>query len=311
MIKVENLTKKYSRLKAVDEVSFEVQAGEIVGLLGPNGAGKTTIMRVLTCFLPSTSGDVSIGGMNISSFPKRVRNMIGYLPENNPLYEDMRVSEYLRYRAALKSVRKKDMSRDIDHAAERCRLRDVRKKIIGTLSKGYKQRVGLAAALLGNPKILILDEPTIGLDPNQIIEVRKLIKELGREHTILLSTHILPEVEMLADRILILNKGKIVASDTAANLRAQVATSPNIYVQIKAAAPEEIRDALNAIGGVTDVILDKQEDGFFGFHVKVEKETDVRTEIFRTVKSKEWDLRELHKKHVSLEDVFVHITAGD
>ena len=249
MIKVEQLAKRYADVYAVDHISFEVNQGEILGLLGPNGAGKTTTMRILTCYMPATSGTATVDGYDVFRDSINVRKQIGYLPENVPLYPEMRVKEYLTFRAKLKRVSYRERKLKIDECIEKCRIKEVQNQIIGTLSKGYRQRVGLADTLVHDPKILILDEPTIGLDPNQIRQVRQLIKELGEKHTILLSTHILPEVEMLCGRVIIINKGKIVAMDTPSNLESQLKGGSNIVLEVRGNG-EKIKNALSSIKGV-------------------------------------------------------------
>ena len=233
MINVKNLTKRYVNINAVDNISFNVEENETVGLLGPNGAGKTTTMRILTCFMPATAGTATVAGFDVFTDSLNVRQQIGYLPENVPLYLDMRVNEYLMFRAKLKNIPRRERRKKIDYCLELTGIKDVQNQITGTLSKGYKQRVGLADTLIHDPKILILDEPTIGLDPNQIMQIRQVIKGLGEKHTVLLSTHILPEVEMVCDRIMIIDKGKIVAMDTPANLMKQLKTSSNVVLEIK------------------------------------------------------------------------------
>src|ERR1700728_4882675 len=249
MIKVENLTKRHAGVTAINELNFEVEKGEIVGFLGPNGAGKSTTMKILTSFLPATSGRASIGGFDVFEQSIEARKRLGYLPENTPLYTDMRVGEYLRYRANLKGVAGRKVRQAVGDALEMCSLRDVERKIIGALSKGYRQRVGLADALVHDPDLLILDEPTIGLDPNQIRQVRELIKNLGKRHTILLSTHILPEVEMTCSRVIIINKGRIEASDTPQNLLAQLRASGGIQLEAKTGADNGV-EQLSKIPGV-------------------------------------------------------------
>ena len=308
MIKAENLTKKYSGLKAVDSVSFEVEDGEIVGLLGPNGAGKTTIMRMLTCFLPPSEGSATLCGYSILKDSRRVRQNIGYLPENNPLYEDMRVKEYLNHRAGLKSIGFREKRRAIHKVLEKCWIEDVQNKMISSLSKGYRQRVGLGAALLGAPKILILDEPTVGLDPKQILETRKLIKELGKEHTILLSTHILHEAEALSDRVLILSEGKIIASDTTAKLREQMAGGKTIYVEVKGPDIETVKNRFLSLEGVTHVTFETRMDDYLAFLVQSSSETDPRALVYQTIKENNWQLRELTLRKMSLEDIFIQMT---
>src|SRR5450755_4371248 len=233
MIKVENLTKRYAGQTAIHDLNFEVEKGEIMGFLGPNGAGKSTTMRILASFLPPTSGRASIAGFDVFAQSLEARSHLGYMAENVPLYNDMRVTEYLDYRAALKGVPHRRVSERVGDVKELCGLKEVEKKLIGALSKGYRQRVGLADALLAEPDLLILDEPTIGLDPNQIRQVRELIKNLGKQHTILLSTHILPEVEMSCSRVIIINKGRIEACDTPQNLLGEIRTAGGVFVEAK------------------------------------------------------------------------------
>src|ERR1700728_4410585 len=252
MIKVENLTKRHAGVTAINELNFEVEKGEIVGFLGPNGAGKSTTMKILTSFLPATSGRASIGGFDVFDQSIEARKRMGYLPENTPLYTDMRVGEYLRYRANLKGVAGRKVRQAVGDALELCSLRDVERKIIGALSKGYRQRVGLADALVHDPELLILDEPTIGLDPNQIRHVRELIKNLGGKRTVLISTHILPEVEIMCSRVIVIHKGKIRAADTAENLLRSHRAAGSIRLEAKNTAGGA-REALAGLPGVKDV----------------------------------------------------------
>ncbi|HWB61556.1 MAG TPA: ATP-binding cassette domain-containing protein, partial [Chthoniobacteraceae bacterium] len=257
MIKVENLTKRYAGVTAVNNISFEVGKGEIVGFLGPNGAGKSTTMRILSSFMPATSGRASIAGFDVFEHSLEARAKLGYMPENVPLYTDMRVTEYLTYRAALKGVRGSRVRERVGDVKELCNLKEVENKVIDTLSKGYRQRVGLADALVHDPELLILDEPTIGLDPNQIRQVRELIKNLGKRHTILLSTHILPEVEMTCSRVIIINKGRIEASDTPQNLLGQMRASGGVRFEAKTGADDGVQQ-LNNIVGVKDATVTKE-----------------------------------------------------
>src|SRR6476619_4770588 len=252
MIKVENLTKRYAGQPAIQGLNFEVSQGEIMGFLGPNGAGKTTTMRILASFLPATSGRASIAGFDVVEQALQARAHLGYMPENVPLYSDMRVTEYLNYRAALKGVQHRRVAERVGDVEELCGLKEVQKKLIGTLSKGYRQRVGLADALLAEPDLLILDEPTIGLDPNQIRQVRELIKNLGRQHTILLSTHILPEVEMTCSRVIIIHKGRIEASDTPENLVRRIRTSGTVRAELRTGSDNPV-EMLRKIAGVREV----------------------------------------------------------
>ena len=306
MIKVENLTKRYAGHTAIKDLSFEVEKGEIVGFLGPNGAGKTTTMRILASFMPPTSGKVSIAGYDVFSQSLQARAHLGYMPENVPLYNDMRVTEYLDYRAALKGVPHRRIGERVGDVKELCGLKDVEKKLIATLSKGYRQRVGLADALLHEPDLLILDEPTIGLDPNQIRQVRELIRNLGKQHTILLSTHILPEVEMTCTRVIIIHKGRIEACDTPENLLGQIRQAGGVIVEAKV-GNDNGADELKQISGVRDVTTDQDGD-WKVFSLRVESGTDVREEVYRLASARRWTLRELSQRRATLEDVFVEIT---
>jgi ABC-2 type transport system ATP-binding protein len=306
MIKVEHLTKRYAGHTAIKDLSFEVGQGEIMGFLGPNGAGKSTTMRILASFMPPTSGRVSIAGYDVFSQSLQARAHLGYMPENVPLYNDMRVTEYLDYRAALKGVAHRKIGERVGDVKELCGLKDVEKKLIGNLSKGYRQRVGLADALLHEPDLLILDEPTIGLDPNQIRQVRELIKNLGKQHTILLSTHILPEVEMTCTRVIIIHKGQIEACDTPENLLGQIRQAGGVIVEAKV-GNDDGADELKKISGVRDVSTD-QEGDWKVFSLRVESGTDVREEVYRLASARRWTLRELTQRRATLEDVFVEIT---
>ncbi len=309
MIKVEQLAKRYADVFAVDHISFEVNQGEILGLLGPNGAGKTTTMRILTCYMPATSGTATVAGYDVFRDSISVRKQIGYLPENVPLYPEMRVKEYLTFRAKLKKVPYRERKSKINECIEKCRIKEVQNQIIGTLSKGYRQRVGLADTLVHDPKILILDEPTIGLDPNQIRQVRQLIKELGEKHTILLSTHILPEVEMLCGRVIIINKGKIVAMDTPSNLESQLRSGSNIVLEVRGNG-EKIKNALSSIQGVKKVVWhDKGEVN--NFAVEAEKGRDIREDIFSNIVKNNGVIREMKQIAVTLEEIFHQITTQE
>src|SRR5438046_530334 len=279
MIKVENLTKKYAGQTAIRDLNFEVGQGEIMGFLGPNGAGKTTTMRILASFMPPTSGRASIAGFDIFEQSLQARAHLGYMPENVPLYNDMRVTEYLDYRAALKGVPHRRVAERVGDVKELCGLKEVEKKIIGALSKGYRQRVGLADALVHEPDLLILDEPTIGLDPNQIRQVRDLIKNLGKQHTILLSTHILPEVEMTCSRVIIIHRGRIEACDTPENLLGKIRQAGGVLLEAKVGADNGAEE-LKKISGVRDVIVDSDGDWEI-FSLRVESGDDVGEELFR------------------------------
>ncbi|HMG03955.1 MAG TPA: ATP-binding cassette domain-containing protein [Chthoniobacterales bacterium] len=309
MIKVENLTKRYAGQTAIQDLTFEVGKGEIMGFLGPNGAGKSTTMRILSSFMPPTSGRASIAGFDIFEQSLQARSHLGYMPENVPLYNDMRVTEYLDYRAALKGVPHRRVAERVGDVKELCGLKEVEKKIIGALSKGYRQRVGLADALVHEPDLLILDEPTSGLDPNQIRQVRDLIKNLGKHHTILLSTHILPEVEMTCSRVIIINKGRIEACDTPENLLSQIRTAGGVVVEAKVGSDNGAEELKN-IPGVRDVTV-STEGEWQVFALRVEAHADVREEIFRLATARRWTLRELSQRKATLEDVFVEITHPD
>src|SRR2546421_3349815 len=279
MIKVENLTKRYAGNTAIKDLNFEVGKGEIMGFLGPNGAGKTTTMRILASFMPPSSGTATIAGYDIFRQSLQARAHLGYMPENVPLYSDMRVTEYLNYRAALKAVPHRRIPERVGDVKELCGVKDVEKKLIGTLSKGYRQRVGLADALLHEPDLLILDEPTIGLDPNQIRQVRELIKNLGKQHTILLSTHILPEVEMTCTRVIIIHKGRIEACDTPENLLGRIRTAGGVTLEAKVGADDAVAE-LKRISAVRDV-SEADDNGWKILSLRVESGTDVRPEVFR------------------------------
>jgi ABC-2 type transport system ATP-binding protein len=309
MIKVENLTKRYAGNTAIKDLSFEVGQGEIMGFLGPNGAGKTTTMRILASFMPPTSGRASVAGFDIFEQSLQARAHLGYMPENVPLYNDMRVTEYLDYRAALKGVPHRRVAERVGDVKELCGLKEVEKKIIGTLSKGYRQRVGLADALLHEPDLLILDEPTIGLDPNQIRQVRELIKNLGKQHTILLSTHILPEVEMTCSRVIIIHKGRIEACDTPENLLGQIRQAGGVLVEANT-GNDNGAEELKKISGVRDVTMDGDGD-WKVFSLRVESGVDVREEVFQLAAARRWSVRELTQRRATLEDVFVELTHPD
>jgi ABC-2 type transport system ATP-binding protein len=309
MINVKNLIKRYVNVNAVDDISFDVEENETVGLLGPNGAGKTTTMRILTCFMPATAGTATVAGFDVFTDSLNVRQQIGYLPENVPLYLDMRVNEYLMFRAKLKNIPRRERRKKIDHCLELTGTSDVQNQITGTLSKGYRQRVGLADTLIHDPKILILDEPTIGLDPNQIMQIREVIKGLGEKHTVLLSTHILPEVEMVCDRIMIIDKGKIVAMDTPANLMKQIKTGSSLVLEIKGNG-EKIKNSLSGIDGVRSVSWKEKGDAN-EFYVEGSGEDDIREDVFKCIVKDNYILREMKRKTVTLEEVFHQITTRE
>jgi ABC-2 type transport system ATP-binding protein len=309
MIKVQNLTKRYAGRPAIQDLSFEVDRGEIMGFLGPNAAGKTTTMRILAGYMPPTSGRATIAGFDVFEQSLQARAHLGYMPENVPLYTDMRVTEYLKYRAALKGVPYRRVEERVGDVKELCGLKDVENKLIGTLSKGYRQRVGLADALVAEPDLLILDEPTIGLDPNQIRQVRELIKNLGRQHTILLSTHILPEVEMTCSRVIIIHKGRIEVCDTPDNLLGKIRQAGGVIVEARV-GNDDGAEELKKIAGVRDVITDGEDD-WKRFSLRVESGVDVREEIFRLATERHWIVRELTQRRATLEDVFVELTHPD
>ena len=309
MIEVEHLTKRYPGRVAVDDISFTVEQGEIVGFLGPNGAGKTTTMRILTGYLPATGGDVRIAGCDVVADSLQVRRQVGYLPESCPLYPEMRVREYLHYRASLKGLRGREKRNRVRDVVALCGLGDVGRRIIGHLSKGFRQRVGIADALVHNPPLLILDEPTIGLDPNQIREIRLMIRDLARRHTILLSTHILPEVEAICERVLILNEGRIVASDTPENLAGIVTGSIRVVAEIKGLR-SDIVAGCQGLPGVTSV-ADQLQGAWVRVEIEGQLGTDLRQNLFHTVVERGWTLRELRTVATNLEDVFGAFTAGE
>jgi len=310
MIKVEQLTKCYGPVKAVDSIDFEVAKGEIVGFLGPNGAGKSTTMKILAGFLPPTSGRAEVAGRDVFSESLRAREHIGYLPENVPLYPDMRVHEYLRYRAALKGVPGRRMNERVGDVLELCGLGDVEKKIIGRLSKGYRQRVGLADAMVHEPDLLILDEPTIGLDPNQIRLVRDLIRNLKRHHTILLSTHILPEVEMLCSRVIIINKGRIEALDSPQNLRARLGVAGQIFLEARVPDAKAAAAEIRRIAGV-DSVTARADGAWAIFTIQPAPGADPREALYEHAVAAKWPLRELSRSAVSLEQVFAEVTHAE
>jgi ABC-2 type transport system ATP-binding protein len=310
MIKVEQLSKSYGATLAVDSIDFDVKKGEIVGFLGPNGAGKSTTMKMLAGYLPPTSGRAEVAGYDIFRESLRAREHIGYLPENVPLYPDMRVREFLRYRAALKGVPGRRMNERLSDVLELCGLVDVHKKVIGRLSKGYRQRVGLADAMIHEPDLLILDEPTIGLDPNQIRQVRDLIRNLKRHHTILLSTHILPEVEMLCSRVIIINRGKIEALDTPQNLRAKLGASGHIFLDARVSDPRAAASELRKIEGVESVSI-RSDGAWTIFTIHAVLGSDPREALFAHASAKSWPVRELSRSAVSLEQVFAEVTHAE
>jgi ABC-2 type transport system ATP-binding protein len=310
MIEVHNLTKSYAKHQAVRGVSFQVKKGEIVGFLGPNGAGKTTTLRMLTGYLPPTSGSASIAGFDIFRQSLQARKKIGYMPENVPLYDDMRVKEYLSFRGKLKGLDNSSARKRVAKVLSTCGLEGVKKKMIKTLSKGYRQRVGLADALVHDPDLLILDEPTNGLDPNQIRQIRELILQLGESHTILISTHILSEVEMIADRVIIIESGKIRAADTPANLIGEMRAAGRITVelQVDAAKASAIITKIDEVKKIRHEDLDQ---GWKRFHLLTDSGSDVRETISHIAAGEKWPLRTIFRDEPTLEDVFVEMTRKD
>jgi ABC-2 type transport system ATP-binding protein len=308
MIEVQNLTKFYGSIPAVTDLSFRIDQGEVVGFLGPNGAGKTTTLKMLTCFLPPTSGQARVNGYDVHAESLQVRSRIGYLPENVPLYPEMTVIGFLTFAAQAKGLSSKENRGSVDQAVASCGLDTVRGRIIGHLSKGFRQRVGLAQALLNNPPVLILDEPTIGLDPAQVIEIRQLIKGLGRERTIILSSHILPEVSQLCQRVIILNKGRIVATDTVANLTAQLQTSRMVHLTIDGPR-EEVLQALAAQPGI--LRAEPREGGTGQYTLEMHKDQDVRAQVAKMVVEKNWGLLEMACQELSLEEIFVQLVTEE
>ena len=310
MIEVQHLTKRYGPLKAVDDVSFTVERGEIFGFLGPNGAGKTTTMRVLTGYMPPSEGRAVVAGFDVFDQPIEAKRRTGYLPETPPLYPEMTVRDYLAFVARIKGVPRGERAARLDYVMGRTRVADVANRHCGKLSKGYRQRVGLAQAILHNPDVLILDEPTAGLDPKQIIETRQLIKELAGDHTIILSTHILPEVSQTCHRVVIINKGRVVAVDTPENLTARLRGSETMYMQVDGLGAD-VKGALEGVTGVTRIVPADTRGTATGFEIDSESGRDVRRELAAAVVSRGWGLLELRPMRMSLEEVFLHLTTED
>jgi len=310
VVEVQHVTKRYGSLTAVDDISFRVERGEILGFLGPNGAGKTTTMRILTGYLPATEGRARVAGFDVFEQPVEAKRRTGYLPETPPLYPEMTVSEYLQFVARINGVPASDRTTQIGSAMERTNVADMASRYCGTLSKGYRQRVGLAQAILHNPDVLILDEPTAGLDPRQIIETRELIAELAGDHTIILSTHILPEVSQTCQRIVIINRGSVVAVDTPDNLTARLQGSQTLYLQLDTEGADPI-PALEAVPGVVGVTAADEENGIAGFQIESGRGDDIRRQLSRTVVTNGWGLLELRPQQMSLEDIFLQLTTED
>ena len=310
MIEVKNITKKYGKAVAVDNISFNIEDGEIVGLLGPNGAGKSTTMNIITGFIEQTEGDVIIDGYNTLKKPKKAKKEIGYMPEGVPLYTDLTVKEFVSYMAEIKQVNKNERKEKVEKIIEKTGLKDVEKKLIKNLSRGYKQRVSMAGALVGEPKILILDEPTVGLDPKQITEIRSMIKELGKEHTIILSSHILSEVSQICNKVIIINKGKIVAIDTPENLENRVTKNNCIYVTVedKENKVDEIKDKIEEIKKIE--LVEENEDGTKQYLIEAEKDKDIRKTIFAEFAKENITIFEMKKADTTLEDAFMKLIEG-
>ena len=313
-IAVRNLTKLYNGQPAVSDISFDVKTGEILGFLGPNGAGKTTTMKIITCYMPPTQGTVEVDGMNIFERSLEVRKRIGYLPELNPLYMDMNVLEYLAYSAELHGITGQGARERLREMVQVCGLQDVRHKDIGELSKGYRQRVGLAQAMIHDPEVLILDEPTSGLDPNQIVEIRNLIKQLGRAKTVVLSTHILSEVQATCDRVIIINEGKIAADGSPEQLQRQFHGGEGLTVELKSAVDnplEGIAPKLRILAYVNNVTLLSHDGPVTRFEIGVDRGQDIREAVFRQAVSEGWVVLEMHRKVTSLEEVFHKLTTTE
>ena len=310
MIEVQGLTKRYGPTVAVSDISFQVQKGEILGFLGPNGAGKTTTMRVITGFLTPSEGTVRVAGLDVVEKPLEAKRHLGYLPENPPVYPDMTVREYLSFVARIKGVARGEIRKRVDEVAQKCAVTDVQKRQIGKLSKGYRQRVGLAQALIHDPDVLVLDEPTAGLDPKQIIETRDLIRGLAGQHTIILSTHILPEVSKTCQRVLVINQGKVVAEGTPDELTRRLQGYETVLITAEGPAPE-IMDRLERVAGVNLVEPREATDARVTFEVHAEKERDARPELARAVVESGWKLFELKTSGLSLEDIFLKLTTQD
>lgn len=310
MIEVKNVTKKYGKFVAVDDISFEIKEGEIVGLLGPNGAGKSTTMNMLTGFIEQTSGEIIIDGYDMLKRPKKAKKEIGYMPEGVPLYADLTVKEFVKYMAEIKGIDKKERKEKVEKIIEQTGLKDVENKLTRNLSRGYKQRVSMAGALVGEPKILILDEPTVGLDPKQITEIRKLIKELGKTHTVILSSHILSEVSQICNKVIIINKGKIVAIDTPENLESKVSSNNSVYVTVEDTENkmEQIKDKIPQIK--TLKLIKTNEDGTKQYEITSKEDEDLRKILFSELAKENITIFEMKKVDFSLEDAFMKLIEG-
>jgi ABC-2 type transport system ATP-binding protein len=312
LIEVQHLTKRYGRVTAVDDLNFRVERGEILGFLGPNGAGKTTTMRILTGYMPATEGKAFVAGFNVFDQPIEAKRRTGYLPETPPLYPEMTVREYLQFVARIKTkgMSSTERKQRVEDSMRRTRIADMATRHCGKLSKGYRQRVGLAQAILHNPEVLILDEPTAGLDPKQIIETRQLIKDLAGTHTIVLSTHILPEVSQTCDRVVIINKGRVVAVDTPANLTARLRGTETMYLQVDAAG-QDAAPVLRTVPGVLNLSVAETHDGVVAYEISSDRGRDIRRDLARTVVSHNWGLLELRPSRMSLEEIFLSLTTEE
>lgn len=311
LIEVEHLTKSYGQARAVNDISFKVEKGEILGFLGPNGAGKTTTMRILTGYLPATAGSARVAGFDVFEQSLEVRKRIGYLPETPPLYPDMSVRGYLEFVARIKGVPKADIAGRVDTAMQLTNINERAEDLIKRLSRGYKQRVGIAQAIVHNPDVVILDEPTVGLDPKQIIEVRKLIKGLANEHTVILSTHILPEVSMTCDRVVIINKGRIAAVDTPENLTTQLKGGERVYIEARGDS-EKLRSTLEAVEGITNITIEQRsDDALLAATIESEQGRDLRARIAAGLVGDGFELLELRGVSLSLEDIFLQLTTEE
>jgi ABC-2 type transport system ATP-binding protein len=310
LIEVQHLTKRYGSVTAVDDVSFRVEAGEILGFLGPNGAGKTTTMRIITGYMPATEGRVVVAGHDVFDAPIEAKRRTGYLPETPPLYPDMTVREYLTFVARIKGVAGREVHARVDAVMRRTHVADMASRHCGKLSKGYRQRVGLAQALINNPEVLVLDEPTAGLDPKQIIETRQLIRDLGGSHTTVLSTHILPEVSQTCSRVVIINKGRVVAVDTPDNLTARLRGTETLLLQVVGGG-DDLEAVLGAVPGVTRVAATAGPEGTRTVEVDSERGHDVRPALAAAVVGRGWGLLELRPLRMSLEDIFLHLTTDE
>lgn len=311
MIEVQNLVKHYGNVMAVDDISFTVEKGEVLGFLGPNAAGKTTTMRVITGYMPASSGTVKVAGYDVFEQGLEVKKRIGYLPENPPLYFDMRVKDYLRFAASIKNVEHKKINIEVDRVADRASIQEVMDNHISKLSKGFKQRVGLAQSLINNPPVLVFDEPTIGLDPKQIIEVRELIRSLSDEHTVILSTHILPEVSMTCNRVVIINEGKLVAVDTPDNLTARLKGSESIMLEVEGPIPD-VQSAVEKVENVTSVsVKPSAKENLANYKIESKIGKDVRKELASLIVNNGWGLLELKPEGLSLEEVFMRLTTKE